>query len=75
MCLCGATMGLVYANSLGQIAQSRNVPEAVLLSISSSFGLFGRFLSAPLLLFTRLVAESERRFKGERNTDKNGNLL
>jgi len=57
--LCGATMGLVYANNLGQIAQSRNVREAILLSISSSFSFFGRLSSAPLSLFTRLVVASQ----------------
>lgn len=53
--LCGSTMGIVYMNNLGQIAESRNVHEAVLLSISSSFSFFGKLLSAPLSLFTRLV--------------------
>lgn len=53
--LCGGTMGLVYANNLGQIAKSRGVPEAVLLSISSSFGFFGKLSAAPMSLFTRLV--------------------
>ncbi|XP_020252349.1 protein NUCLEAR FUSION DEFECTIVE 4-like [Asparagus officinalis] len=50
--LCGGTVGLVYANNLGQIAESRNVNEDVLLSISSSFTFFGRLSSAPLSLFT-----------------------
>ncbi|ONK77084.1 uncharacterized protein A4U43_C02F2940 [Asparagus officinalis] len=35
-----------------QIAESRNVNEDVLLSISSSFTFFGRLSSAPLSLFT-----------------------
>lgn len=53
--LCGATMGLVYANNLGQIAQSRGIHEAVLLSISSSFGFFGKLLSALLSTLARSV--------------------
>ncbi|ONK77083.1 uncharacterized protein A4U43_C02F2930 [Asparagus officinalis] len=51
--LCGGTMGLVYANNLGQVANSRGVQEAALLSISSTFGFFGKLSAAPLSLFTR----------------------
>lgn len=53
--LCGGTMGLVYANNLGQIAEARDVHEAILLSVSSSFGFFGKLITAPLSTFTRLV--------------------
>lgn len=53
--LCGGTTGLVYANNLGQVAGSRGVSEAVLLSISSTFGFFGKLSAAPLSLFTRYV--------------------
>ncbi|XP_019178729.1 PREDICTED: protein NUCLEAR FUSION DEFECTIVE 4-like [Ipomoea nil] len=41
----GATLGLVYLNNLGQIAESRGFSNASLLvSLSSSFGFFGRLL-------------------------------
>lgn len=50
---CGGTLGLVYGNNLGQIAQSRGVSEAVLVSISSSFGFFGKLGSAPLSVLAR----------------------
>ncbi|KAJ4772077.1 Major facilitator superfamily protein [Rhynchospora pubera] len=45
---CGGTLGLVYANNLGQIAQSSGMSEAELVSISSSFGFFGKLGSALL---------------------------
>ncbi|XP_020684365.1 protein NUCLEAR FUSION DEFECTIVE 4-like [Dendrobium catenatum] len=51
--LCGATLGLVYGNNLGQISQSRGVSEIVLLSVYSSFGFFGRLATAPLSIFSR----------------------
>nr|GLL30958.1 protein NUCLEAR FUSION DEFECTIVE 4-like [Ipomoea trifida] len=41
----GATLGLVYLNNLGQIAESRGFSHAsILVSVSSSFGFFGRLL-------------------------------
>ncbi|CAL5424674.1 unnamed protein product [Camellia sinensis] len=47
--LCGATLGLVYLNNLGQIAESRGYPRASsLLSLSSSFGFFGRLVPSLL---------------------------
>uniref|UniRef100_A0A7N0VJ40 Nodulin-like domain-containing protein n=1 Tax=Kalanchoe fedtschenkoi TaxID=63787 RepID=A0A7N0VJ40_KALFE len=43
--LFSATLGLVFANNLGQIAESRRYPKAsALVSLSSSFGFFGRLL-------------------------------
>jgi hypothetical protein len=50
---CGGTLGLVYANNLGQIAEARGVSEAALVSISSSFGFFGKLGSAPLSVLAR----------------------
>jgi hypothetical protein len=45
---CGATVGLVYSNNLGQIAQSLNLQPrlTMLLAIYSSCSFFGRLLSA-----------------------------
>jgi hypothetical protein len=45
---CGATVGLVYSNNLGQIAQSlhRQSELTMLLAIYSSCSFFGRLLSA-----------------------------
>lgn len=45
---CGATVGLVYSNNLGQIAQSlhRQSQLTMLLAVYSSCSLFGRLLSA-----------------------------
>lgn len=45
---CGGTIGLVYSNSLGQIAQSlgQGSETTTLLSLYSSFSFFGRLLSA-----------------------------
>uniref|UniRef100_A0A2C9VU26 Uncharacterized protein n=1 Tax=Manihot esculenta TaxID=3983 RepID=A0A2C9VU26_MANES len=43
--LCGATLGLVYLNNLGQIAESRGYSgTSSLVSLSSSFGFFGRLI-------------------------------
>ncbi|KAI3667829.1 hypothetical protein L6452_42899 [Arctium lappa] len=47
----GATVGMVYLNNLGQIAESRggsNVNTSSLVSLASSFGFFGRLF--PCLL-------------------------
>lgn len=47
--LFGATIGLVYLNNLGQIAESRgNSSTSSLVSLASSFGFFGRLF--PCLL-------------------------
>ena len=62
--LCGGTMGLVYANNLGQVAGSRGVQEAVLLSISSTFGFFGKLSAAPLSLFTRYATALTILYRG-----------
>uniref|UniRef100_A0A7N0UHN3 Nodulin-like domain-containing protein n=1 Tax=Kalanchoe fedtschenkoi TaxID=63787 RepID=A0A7N0UHN3_KALFE len=45
---CGGTIGLVYSNNLGQIAQSlgQSSMTSTLLTIYSSFSFFGRLLSA-----------------------------
>ncbi|KAF8671362.1 hypothetical protein HU200_050076 [Digitaria exilis] len=45
---CGATVGLVYSNNLGQIAQSLRQQSrlTMLLAVYSSFSFFGRLLSA-----------------------------
>ncbi|KAF0889627.1 hypothetical protein E2562_030113 [Oryza meyeriana var. granulata] len=45
---CGATVGLVYSNNLGQIAQSfhRQSQLTMLLAVYSSCSFFGRLLSA-----------------------------
>ncbi|XVE58944.1 hypothetical protein DITRI_Ditri05aG0003800 [Diplodiscus trichospermus] len=42
--LFGVTLGLVFSNNLGQIAESRGCPASVLVSLSSSFGFFGRLI-------------------------------
>ncbi|PKA45991.1 hypothetical protein AXF42_Ash019752 [Apostasia shenzhenica] len=46
--LCGGTVGLVYSNNLGQIAQSlgRQTQTAILVNIYSSCSFFGRLISA-----------------------------
>ncbi|XP_008799859.2 protein NUCLEAR FUSION DEFECTIVE 4-like isoform X1 [Phoenix dactylifera] len=49
---CGGTLGLVYANNLGQISRSRGISDTVLVSISSSFSFFGKLFSAPLSAFS-----------------------
>ncbi|KAE8727447.1 Protein NUCLEAR FUSION DEFECTIVE 4 [Hibiscus syriacus] len=45
---CGGTIGLVYSNNLGQIAQSlgQSSTTTLLLTLYSSFSFFGRLLSA-----------------------------
>ncbi|XP_041029042.1 protein NUCLEAR FUSION DEFECTIVE 4-like [Juglans microcarpa x Juglans regia] len=45
---CGGTIGLVYSNNLGQIAQSlgQGSETTTLLTLYSSFSFFGRLLSA-----------------------------
>ncbi|KAL9242624.1 hypothetical protein vseg_016608 [Gypsophila vaccaria] len=45
---CGGTIGLVYSNNLGQIAQSlgQRSSTTTLLTLYSSFSFFGRLLSA-----------------------------
>ncbi|XP_044466868.1 protein NUCLEAR FUSION DEFECTIVE 4-like [Mangifera indica] len=45
---CGGTIGLVYSNNLGQIAQSlgQSSSTTTLLTLYSSFSFFGRLLSA-----------------------------
>ncbi|XP_052185298.1 protein NUCLEAR FUSION DEFECTIVE 4-like [Diospyros lotus] len=48
--LCGATLGLVYMNNLGQIAESRGYSRtSSLVSLSSSFGFFGRLVPSLLV--------------------------
>ena len=43
--LFGATLGLVFLNNLGQIAESRGYSgTSSLVSLSSSFGFFGRLM-------------------------------
>ncbi|XP_074364007.1 protein NUCLEAR FUSION DEFECTIVE 4-like isoform X1 [Apium graveolens] len=58
----GATIGLVYLNNLGQIVESRGHSRTTcLVSLSSSFGFFGRLI--PCLLeyyFTRAKYMSSR---------------
>ena len=45
---CGGTIGLVYSNNLGQIAQSLGLSSSTstLVTLYSSFSFFGRLLSA-----------------------------
>lgn len=45
---CGGTIGLVYSNNLGQIAQSlgQSSKTSTLITLYSSFSFFGRLLSA-----------------------------
>lgn len=45
---CGGTIGLVYSNNLGQIAQSlgNSSDTSALITIYSAFSYFGRLLSA-----------------------------
>lgn len=43
---CGGTIGLVYSNNLGQIAQSIGQSSTTLVTLYSSFSFFGRLLSA-----------------------------
>ncbi|KAG7971143.1 hypothetical protein I3843_07G121000 [Carya illinoinensis] len=44
MYLCGPTLGLVFFNNLAQIAESRGHSASSLVSLSSSFGFFGRLI-------------------------------
>ncbi|XP_043703359.1 protein NUCLEAR FUSION DEFECTIVE 4-like [Telopea speciosissima] len=47
----GATLGLVFSNNLGQIAESRGHSKTSLVSLSSSFVFFGRLLPSLLDYF------------------------
>ncbi|XP_020215331.1 protein NUCLEAR FUSION DEFECTIVE 4 [Cajanus cajan] len=50
----GATVGLVYLNNLGQIAESRGCyGTSSLVSLSSSFGFFGRLMPSLMYYFYR----------------------
>ncbi|KAL5170152.1 Protein NUCLEAR FUSION DEFECTIVE 4 [Glycine soja] len=50
----GATIGLVYLNNLGQIAESRGFSgTSSLVSLSSSFGFFGRLIPSLSDYFSR----------------------
>ncbi|CAI0399569.1 unnamed protein product [Linum tenue] len=50
--LCGPTIGLVFLNNLGQIAESRGeVRTSSLVALSSSFGFFGRLVPSFLDYF------------------------
>ncbi|XP_058759294.1 protein NUCLEAR FUSION DEFECTIVE 4-like [Vicia villosa] len=50
----GATIGLVFLNNLGQIAESRGCSAtSYLVSLSSSFGFFGRLIPSLLDYFYR----------------------
>ncbi|KAL8244637.1 hypothetical protein R6Q59_010895 [Mikania micrantha] len=54
---CGGTIGLVYSNNLGQIAQSLGLESSTstLITLYSSFSFFGRLLSAsPDFLRTKM---------------------
>ncbi|KAL2317401.1 hypothetical protein Fmac_031277 [Flemingia macrophylla] len=52
--LFGATLGLVFLNNLGQIAESRGYSSASsLVSLSSSFGFFGRLMPSIMDYFYR----------------------
>ncbi|XP_071705564.1 protein NUCLEAR FUSION DEFECTIVE 4 [Rutidosis leptorrhynchoides] len=54
---CGGTIGLVYSNNIGQIAQSLGLDSSTstLITLYSSFSFFGRLLSAtPDVLKTKL---------------------
>lgn len=54
MYFCGATLGLVYSNNLGQISQSRGHSDAsVFVSLYSSCAFFGRLISAAPEYFPR----------------------
>lgn len=58
--LCGGTLGLVFLNNLGQIAESRGCPAtSTLVSLSSSFCFFGRLLPSLIdYYFSRLISFS-----------------
>ncbi|CAK8566029.1 unnamed protein product [Lathyrus sativus] len=50
----GATVGLVFLNNLGQIAESRgSSATSYLVSLSSSFGFFGRLIPSLIDYFSR----------------------
>ncbi|KAG4387249.1 hypothetical protein GLYMA_11G162600v4 [Glycine max] len=50
----GATVGLVYLNNLGQIAESRGCSNtSSLVSLASSFGFFGRLMPSLMHYFYR----------------------
>jgi len=50
----GATIGLVFLNNLGQIAESRGcLATSSLVSLSSSFGFFGRLIPSLIDYFNR----------------------
>ncbi|XP_061354309.1 protein NUCLEAR FUSION DEFECTIVE 4 isoform X2 [Gastrolobium bilobum] len=52
--LFGATLGLVFLNNLGQIAESRGYSDtSSLVSLSSSFGFFGRLMPSIMDYFYR----------------------
>ncbi|XP_020207102.1 protein NUCLEAR FUSION DEFECTIVE 4 [Cajanus cajan] len=52
--LFGATLGLVFLNNLGQIAESRGYSStSSLVSLSSSFGFFGRLMPSIMDYFYR----------------------
>ncbi|XAR60799.1 hypothetical protein NMG60_11034314 [Bertholletia excelsa] len=52
--LSGPTLGLVFLNNLGQIAESRGCSStSSLVSLSSSFGFFGRLVPSLLDYYTR----------------------
>ncbi|XP_043706684.1 protein NUCLEAR FUSION DEFECTIVE 4-like [Telopea speciosissima] len=58
----GATLGLVYLNNLGQIAESRGHSNATsLVSLSSSFGFFGRLMPS---LFNYFFSKSRYMVSG-----------
>ncbi|KAL6841407.1 hypothetical protein ACP4OV_028925 [Aristida adscensionis] len=60
--LFSATLGLVFLNNLGQIAESRGLADAsTLVSLSSSFGFFGRLLPAFLDYYTAKSGHSVSR--------------
>uniref|UniRef100_A0A3Q7H164 peroxidase n=1 Tax=Solanum lycopersicum TaxID=4081 RepID=A0A3Q7H164_SOLLC len=61
--LFGGTLGLVYLNNLGQIADTRGFTEtSSLVSLSSSFGFFGRLLPS---LFDYLFSSSFNAFNAK----------
>ncbi|KAF7833814.1 protein NUCLEAR FUSION DEFECTIVE 4 [Senna tora] len=51
--LVGVTIGLVYLNNLGQIAESRGSATSSLVVLSSSFGFFGRLMPSLMDYFYR----------------------
>ncbi|KAK7301596.1 hypothetical protein RJT34_12463 [Clitoria ternatea] len=64
--LFGATIGLVYLNNLGQIAESRGCSgNSSLVSLSSSFGFFGRLMPSLMDYF----------YRGEHRISRPGSML